>query len=523
MLHLQGIIGRQATAHKQPHAIHKAQLFCFLLMTCLSTICSVSLPYIALASNNEANSEFYLPDNLLSGTETYDIAAFDATATEKAQADVICDGNADQVEINAALTARYKHILLSSGTFVISAQIVLASNIWLQGQGAGTIIKIGGDYSGIKGIGCTNFALSDFVVDGDNKNTGLGSHSIVIRVGCSNFTVRNLRLVNSHSFSLMVDSANWGSIDNIYCSSSGEAFHDGVHLHECSNMAVSNIQGSTGDDLFAIDSTSAASSYITVTNIVGTSATAQLCRIWIADGASVGADISDISISGISGTGNRLVYIASDVNGTISRVNVSNVTGVGVTNLIWADTTAGGAISDLNIDGFNVSGSSAYGVFICGVTGGALTNGSILNCSDHSLVLRANVTFKCDTVNIKTKFAKQMGVSIDNTNDLILNNIISDVTGYAFWFAATASTKVKMTSCKAITPVTGIQHNVDLTNSIIANNDLSNATTKVAGAGLFTDVLIQNNVGYMDPSEVRIGRVTTSSRTMSGGMRDSLE
>jgi polygalacturonase len=381
-------------------------------MACLSTICSVALPPVALASN--IDGKFYLPENLFSDTATYFIAASDATATEKAQADVVCDGKADQVEINAAIIAGHNHIVLSSGTFAIGAQIVLASNIWLQGQGAGTIIKIGGDYSGIKVIGCTYFTLSDFEVDGDNKNTGLGSHSIYIRTGCSHFTVRDLRVVNSHSFSLMFDDdCSYGVVDNIYCLSSNEAYHDGVHLNGCSNMTVSNIYGSTGDDLLCIGSKTVATSHITATNISGVSGMAHLCRIYIAEHASAGAAVSDITVSNISGTAKRLLIINSDTNGTISRVSVNNISGVGTANGIRADTTAGGTISDINIDGFSVSGSSTYGVFINGVTRGALTNGSILNCSDHSLLLRANTAFKCDNINIKTEVASRSGVAVD--------------------------------------------------------------------------------------------------------------
>jgi hypothetical protein len=178
-------------------------------------------------------------------------------------------------------------------------------------------------------------------------------------------------------------------------------------------MTVSNIYGSTGDDLLCIGSKTVATSHITATNISGVSGMAHLCRIYIAEHASAGAAVSDITVSNISGTAKRLLIINSDTNGTISRVSVNNISGVGTANGIRADTTAGGTISDINIDGFSVSGSSTYGVFINGVTRGALTNGSILNCSDHSLLLRANTAFKCDNINIKTEVASRSGVAVD--------------------------------------------------------------------------------------------------------------
>ncbi|MHB8085427.1 MAG: glycoside hydrolase family protein [Dehalococcoidia bacterium] len=520
MLRLYGIIRRQAAALKQSHVVNKSLLFCFLLITCLSTICSISLPSVALASNYGANGEFYLPENLLSGTATYFIAASDATATEKAQADVICDGKVDQVEINAAITAGYKHIVLSSGTFITSAPIKFISNLWLQGQGPGTIIKIAGDYSGISVTSCTYITLSDLKVDGNSKNTGVGSHAIYFHTGCSEFTDRDIQVVNSHSFSLMFQGCSYGSVDNIYCSSATGAGHDGVHLTDCNNVVVNNIYGSTGDDLFAISGVSADSYHISATNIAGTSNTS-ICKIVISDVASPGTDIYDIVINGVTGTAPRIVAIESDDHGTISHVNIKNISGNGTIQGILATTVAGGTISDFYIDGFTLIGGSNYAVEMTGITRGSLINGSILNCSDHSLHIDTVTTFKCDNINIKTIFASQLGVVTHNANDLILNNITSEVTSIAFWFSTAASTKVSMTNCKAITPGIGLKHDVDLTDSIIANNDLSEAKIKVVGAGLLTNVIVENNNGYIEPSEVRIARMTASSITAPNGMRVS--
>lgn len=74
-------------------------------------------------------------------TATYVIAASDATAQEKAQADVVCDGTADEVEINAAITAIGKgKIVFTSGTFYINAAINIpdtSSDLTLEGAGKG--------------------------------------------------------------------------------------------------------------------------------------------------------------------------------------------------------------------------------------------------------------------------------------------------------------------------------------------------------------------------------------------------
>lgn len=127
-----------------------------------------------------------------------------------------------------------------------------------------------------------------------------------------------------------------------------------------------------------------------------------------------------------------------------------------------------------------------------------MINGKILSASNHSLSLKNSTAFKCDNINIKTAVASQTGVGVENANDLILNNITSDVTSYAFWFRYSL-TKVKMTNCKAITAAVGIFHTVDLTDSIIANNDLSQPTSKLLGTGLLTNVIFRDNIGYSPP------------------------
>src|SRR5690349_2402619 len=75
---------------------------------------------------------------------TFVVAASDSSANAQARADYVCDGTADEVEINAALAALPNgmgRVMLSEGTFVISAPIVMNTYNALQGQGFGSVIK----------------------------------------------------------------------------------------------------------------------------------------------------------------------------------------------------------------------------------------------------------------------------------------------------------------------------------------------------------------------------------------------
>ena len=69
------------------------------------------------------------------------IAAYDAPDNWQAGADYVCDGKADDVEINAAINALGSNggkILLSTGTFYITNHIFLDNNATIEGMGDST-------------------------------------------------------------------------------------------------------------------------------------------------------------------------------------------------------------------------------------------------------------------------------------------------------------------------------------------------------------------------------------------------
>lgn len=94
-------------------------------------------------------SDFLVP---VGRTATYVIAASDATALEKAQADVVCDGVADDVEINTAITTLTSGGLIhfTSGKFTLASAIndTTISNLTLEGCGGSTYF----DCSAVVGV-----------------------------------------------------------------------------------------------------------------------------------------------------------------------------------------------------------------------------------------------------------------------------------------------------------------------------------------------------------------------------------
>jgi len=79
---------------------------------------------------------------------TYVVAANDSSALSKSRADAVCDGTADQSEINTAIAAVAAagggRVILLEGTFTVNGSIVMDNQqkVTLEGQGMGTLVTI---------------------------------------------------------------------------------------------------------------------------------------------------------------------------------------------------------------------------------------------------------------------------------------------------------------------------------------------------------------------------------------------
>jgi len=99
-------------------------------------------------------------------TATYTIAASDAPSPAIAQADYVCDGIADNVEIQSAINAVADYggtIHLTSGTFKISDTINLPGGVSLRGEGMAAFAKIGTTIWLESGSNCDMIHISGLV------------------------------------------------------------------------------------------------------------------------------------------------------------------------------------------------------------------------------------------------------------------------------------------------------------------------------------------------------------------------
>jgi hypothetical protein len=123
-------------------------------------------------------------------TSTYTIAASDAPAHVKAQADVTASATEANVAIQAAITAGYKNIYLTEGSFPFGAPVVAEkiSSVKLTGSGDATILSMAtgvndaffkiGNFAGGNG-GSINWEIAYLHFEGNSANTGTSAHGIV--------------------------------------------------------------------------------------------------------------------------------------------------------------------------------------------------------------------------------------------------------------------------------------------------------------------------------------------------------
>lgn len=162
------------------------------------------------------------------------VVASDALDRTRAQADYLCDGVADDVEINAALNALPAgdgRVMLSEGTFNITSPIIIpASNIALEGQGWSTFIDGDGLATGEHGIVISDHMqcwVRNLMIQTEDGG-GKVSHCIFIEDHANSFVIEKVRFLTSDSDSIHVEgisiSKGW-IIDCYFYSSDEHAIH----------------------------------------------------------------------------------------------------------------------------------------------------------------------------------------------------------------------------------------------------------------------------------------------------------
>ena len=251
----------------------------------------------------------YIFDNVWIGTVYYPanprtsakiVAASNSSIQDKSGADYVCDGTADDVEINAAIVAVNAigggKVSLQSGTFTVASRIIPKSNVHLA-LSAGTIITIpdsvGAGYSIIQYsiIAGDAFSLDNFTLEGGTINGNKAGQSVPVLAGQnpvpvspadinlmdgvhianavgSGYTLTNCHIRNVNVINVVATPINFGkrngsdpttilnwnnSIENCrvstqYMPASPTTWHDAIYIGAGGTNALYNWVRDAGDD-----------------------------------------------------------------------------------------------------------------------------------------------------------------------------------------------------------------------------------------------------------------------------------
>ncbi|GAG04695.1 unnamed protein product, partial [marine sediment metagenome] len=149
-----------------------------------------------------------------SGGATFTVAAVDSDAGNIATADYVCDGTADEAQINAALTALPAsggRVILYEGGFIIADPIVIPkSNCVLEGQGRGTFIDGDGLATNEHGISLTgrdNCRLTNFAIQTEDGGLKI-SHCIFLEDGSDSVEIDHITFVASDFDAIVFEGTN---------------------------------------------------------------------------------------------------------------------------------------------------------------------------------------------------------------------------------------------------------------------------------------------------------------------------
>lgn len=286
------------------------------------------------------------------------------------------DGVTDDTEaIQKALT--FNNVNLSKN-YIISENLVLHSN--LKVFGGGTITKkaeFNDSYLKYSIFSCTDSNNIDI------NNIVLISNSLGISVhGCSNVNITNL-IINSEKYSILIsdsekNESNAITISNIKLENDVTIISsDGIHIDGgCSNIYVTNVSGTTGDDFIALNAIEGIRK--TIKNVI----------------------IDNIKCSGYAG-----VRLYGQLNCVIENVSINNSyinsnNGIRLTNIV------GFTEINLNAPTFNnivfnncIVNSSIRNVFLSYINGSVTFNNCTFVTTDNP-----NVGFFNSSINSSLTF-----------------------------------------------------------------------------------------------------------------------
>ncbi len=187
-------------------------------------------------------------------TATIVVAASDSL--NKAAANYVCDGTADNVEIQAAidaLPAGGGKVVLLEGTYIVTAKLQIRSGTFMEGQGYGTIIYVddGVNDDAIYANGKSNWSIKNLKID-CNRANNITTYCIHA-VGCSDFSIEMCTGIESDGGVFADTSHDFVIYKNLFHTID----HDGISVCSCYGVNIEgNVVHNTTEAGIEVDSAS---------------------------------------------------------------------------------------------------------------------------------------------------------------------------------------------------------------------------------------------------------------------------
>ncbi len=174
------------------------------------------------------------------GFASFIVAAYNSIDNENA--DFVCDGENDQVEINAAIDNLPENggsIYLREGTYILSDNIIISkSNVALVGAGASTMLKIKDSKNAnmyvIYASGKVNLLIQNLRIDGNNANQTAGVMYGIYFTSVENSKIADSWMENSYAGITLFSASN-----NIVTGNTSQGnTNDGIYLDSSSNNII---------------------------------------------------------------------------------------------------------------------------------------------------------------------------------------------------------------------------------------------------------------------------------------------
>jgi hypothetical protein len=403
-------------------------------------------------------------------------------------ADYICDGVADDVEIQTALNAVNTagggrvHIRAHSTAYDISAVLKIPSNVWLSGEGWGTVLKAhsntvevlnNSDFTNISG-GNTNIIVSDLQINGNNT-TGT---------------------VTSTDGAFTFDYTSNVKISGVCVVDSGK---EGIKVRHTSNATISQCNINTTPPGAAGITAATGSSNITVMNNVAVDAGGEAFGGFLCTDLTLVGNTSQIINGGrghilLEGTGssiNDCVVSGNKLETDYYGINVINGIGISIT---------GNEIRHFNpsstnaFDGINISGTSKYLTINSNTIHDIAQNGININGTTRRLTILGNTIINPSSVTSNTYDGIVLSAGGGAIRDInMISNIVVD-------------DRITTLMRNGINLVAGVQQIVN--PSIADNTIVGYLSAGYASSGTIISETIRNNTGINPDTLFVKGNIT---------------